>query len=132
MLPLPDTMEDKIPVHADPSRIVKFDSQSNSKYQSALNKLKEFERNALRAIATRFGRYIGELPLRFRHPQLTKAASVDNKAYLWPTLKPSSTVPFVKDGDFVGCADIMAGVGARLSNAAALGRVAFVGLGGIG
>jgi hypothetical protein len=54
MLQLPDTMEDKIPIHADHSRIVKFDSQSNAGYQHSLGKLKEFEHDEMSVVATRF------------------------------------------------------------------------------
>lgn len=47
-------METKIPLHADHSMIVKFDNRNALGYRSALDKLKEFEKDAPRVVASRF------------------------------------------------------------------------------
>jgi hypothetical protein len=57
MLELPDQMEDKIPLHTDHSRIVKFDSKNAAGYRSALDRLKIFEQEAPRIVAARFSMY---------------------------------------------------------------------------
>jgi hypothetical protein len=49
-------MEDKIPLHADHSQIVKFDSRNAPGYQSALDKLRQFEQDAPAVVAARFCR----------------------------------------------------------------------------
>lgn len=55
ILHLPDVMEDKVPIHADHSQIVKFDSKNAPGYRSALAKLKQFEKDAPAVVAARFG-----------------------------------------------------------------------------
>jgi hypothetical protein len=47
-------MEDKIPLHADHSTIVKFDTRYAPGYKSALDKLRQFEQDAPRVVAARF------------------------------------------------------------------------------
>lgn len=54
MLDLPDHMEDKIPLHADHSQIVKFDNRNAPGYRSALDRLKQFEQDAPKIVASRF------------------------------------------------------------------------------
>ena len=54
LLQLPDHTEDKIPLHADHSTIVKFDNRNNPGYRSAIDKLKHFEQDAPGVIAARF------------------------------------------------------------------------------
>lgn len=54
LLQLPDSIEEKIPVHADHSGIVKFDGQSNTTYRSALAKLRQFEQDAPSIVSARF------------------------------------------------------------------------------
>ena len=54
LLQLPDHMEDKIPLHADHSMIVKFNTRNDPGYRSALDKLKQFEQDAPRAVSDRF------------------------------------------------------------------------------
>jgi hypothetical protein len=49
-------MEDKIPLHAHHSQIVKFDSRSAPGYRSALDKLRQFEQDAPAVVAARFSR----------------------------------------------------------------------------
>ena len=58
ILQLPDSMEVKIPVHADHSQIVKFDNQNADTYQAALGYLKQFEKDAGKIISSRFGMWI--------------------------------------------------------------------------
>ena len=48
-------MEDKIPLDADHSMMVKFDSKNAQGYSSARDKLKQFARDAPGAVAGRFG-----------------------------------------------------------------------------
>ncbi|KAI9677233.1 MAG: hypothetical protein M1822_008182 [Bathelium mastoideum] len=55
LLQLPDHLEEKIPLHADHSQIVKFNSRSDKGYTSALGKLKQFEQDAPSVVAARFG-----------------------------------------------------------------------------
>lgn len=47
-------MEDKIPLDADHSMIVKFDNTSDRGYRSALDKLRLFEQDAPSVVAARF------------------------------------------------------------------------------
>ena len=47
-------MEEKIPVEADHSTIVKFDTQSIQCYTSVRDKLRQFEKDAPRVVAARF------------------------------------------------------------------------------
>ncbi|MCJ1429383.1 hypothetical protein MMC29_007297, partial [Sticta canariensis] len=116
LLQLPDYMEHKIPLPADHSMIVKFDSKSASGYRSALDRLRRFEKDAPREVAARFSTLIPS-PAQDR-------------------LKPSSTVPFPKDDMFVGREDIIANIHKRHEQAASQNnvhsRVALVGLGGVG
>ncbi|KAI9657407.1 MAG: hypothetical protein M1821_003089 [Bathelium mastoideum] len=56
LLGLPDQVEDKIPLDANHSNIVKFDHRDAIGYASALDKLKQFERDAPSIIASRFSR----------------------------------------------------------------------------
>ncbi|OBT52297.1 hypothetical protein VE04_07697, partial [Pseudogymnoascus sp. 24MN13] len=54
ILQLPDSMEDKIPLDADHSMIVKFDNKNNQGYTSARDKLRQFEQDAPSVVAARF------------------------------------------------------------------------------
>lgn len=56
LLQLPDSLEEKIPVDADHSMIVKFDNNNSKTYISARDKLRQFEKDAPRVIAARFGK----------------------------------------------------------------------------
>jgi hypothetical protein len=55
LLQLPDAMEDKVPLDADHSMMVKFDSKSARGYSSARDKLRQFVEDAPRVVAGRFG-----------------------------------------------------------------------------
>jgi hypothetical protein len=48
-------MEEKIPLDADHSMIVKFDNKNARGYSSAREKLKQFERDAPSVVTARFG-----------------------------------------------------------------------------
>ncbi|KAF2814949.1 uncharacterized protein BDZ99DRAFT_434927 [Mytilinidion resinicola] len=54
LLQLPDSKEDKIPLDADHSMIVKFDAKGDRGYTSARDKLLQFERDAPDVVAARF------------------------------------------------------------------------------
>ncbi|KAF1966815.1 hypothetical protein BU23DRAFT_573760 [Bimuria novae-zelandiae CBS 107.79] len=54
LLQLPDSMEDKIPLDADHSIIIKFNSRNNRGYTSARDKLRQFEQDAPKVVAARF------------------------------------------------------------------------------
>ncbi|OBT85618.1 hypothetical protein VE02_05176 [Pseudogymnoascus sp. 03VT05] len=54
LLHLPDYTEDKIPLDADHSMMVKFDSPNNRGYTSARDKLRQFEKDAPSVVAARF------------------------------------------------------------------------------
>ncbi|KAH6841212.1 hypothetical protein CC77DRAFT_946574 [Alternaria alternata] len=54
ILQLPDHLEEKIPLTADHSMIVKFDSTDDQGYTSARDKLRKFEQDAPSVVATRF------------------------------------------------------------------------------
>jgi hypothetical protein len=55
LLQLPDSMEEKIPLDADHSMMVKYDSKNAQGYSSARDKLKQFARDAPGVVADRFG-----------------------------------------------------------------------------
>jgi hypothetical protein len=48
-------MEDKVPLDADHSMMVKFDGKSAQGYSSARNKLQQFVQDAPGVVAGRFG-----------------------------------------------------------------------------
>ena len=54
LLDLPDSIEAKMPVNADHSQIVKFDSRNAEAYKAAIGYLKQFERDAKKVISGRF------------------------------------------------------------------------------
>jgi hypothetical protein len=54
LLQLPDHIEEKIPLHADHSGLVKFNSRNDLGYTSARDKLKRFEQDAPSVITARF------------------------------------------------------------------------------
>lgn len=55
LLQLPDHVEDKIPLNADHSMMVKFKSKNDQGYRSALQKLQQFQKDAPGAVRARFG-----------------------------------------------------------------------------
>ena len=55
LLQLPDSMEEKIPLNADHSMIVKFNDNEDKGYTSARDKLRQFEQDASRVVRARFG-----------------------------------------------------------------------------
>jgi protein SERAC1 len=50
-------MEAKIPLAYDHSMIVKFDSTNHPGYTSARDRLRQFEKDAPKVVAARFGTY---------------------------------------------------------------------------
>ncbi|KAH0538021.1 hypothetical protein FGG08_005382 [Glutinoglossum americanum] len=54
ILQLPDLMEIKIPLHANHSQMVKFDSRGSQAYKSALQYLRQYERDAPKIVSDRF------------------------------------------------------------------------------
>ncbi|KAL4745419.1 P-loop containing nucleoside triphosphate hydrolase protein [Aspergillus terricola var. indicus] len=108
LLQLPDHVEDKVPLSADHSMIIKFDTRDAAGYRTALDRLRQFVEDAPRVVAARF------VQARHRPPV-------------------ASTVPFKRDPEFVGREGILdeikkrhAGLGQRHE------RVALVGLAGVG
>lgn len=55
LLQLPDQVEDKVPLRADHSMIVKFDKRDAPGYQTALDRLRQFSKDAPSVVAARFG-----------------------------------------------------------------------------
>lgn len=55
LLQLPDSMEEKIPLDADHSMMVKFNNPNAQGYSSARDKLKQFVQDAPGVVAGRFG-----------------------------------------------------------------------------
>ncbi|KAL4861938.1 hypothetical protein BDV12DRAFT_203507 [Aspergillus spectabilis] len=108
LLQLPDHVEDKVPLHADHSMVVKFDTRNAAGYRTALNKLRQFSKDAPSVVAARF-------------------------AQTRPKPQPRSTVPFKKDPMFVGREAVISAIKAKHG---AIGqrheRVALVGLAGVG
>jgi hypothetical protein len=49
-------MEDKVLLHADHSMIVKFDTRNAAGYRTALDRLRQFSKDAPSVMATRFGK----------------------------------------------------------------------------
>jgi hypothetical protein len=54
LLQLPDSVEEKIPLNADHTMIVKFDARADPGYTSARDKLLQYEKNAHSVVASRF------------------------------------------------------------------------------
>ncbi|KAF2631425.1 hypothetical protein BU25DRAFT_384710 [Macroventuria anomochaeta] len=109
LLQLPDSTEEKIPLDADHSMIVKFDNKNARGYSSARDKLRQFARDGPGVVADRFTR-------------------AQNRP------KPSTMVPFPRDDAFVGREDVLARIEGIHRGSALRGhnRVALVGLGGVG
>jgi hypothetical protein len=57
LLQLPDSMEEKIPLDADHTMMVKFDNRNDKGYTSARDKLREFELEATSVVEARFRMY---------------------------------------------------------------------------
>ncbi|KAJ5565742.1 hypothetical protein N7535_007380 [Penicillium sp. DV-2018c] len=108
LLQLPDHVKDKVPLHADHSTVVKFDTRNAAGYRTALDKLRKFSQDAPSVVAARF-------------------------AQAHPKPQPCSTVPFKKDPMFVGREAVISAIKERHK---AIGqrheRVALVGLAGVG
>ncbi|CAG7934218.1 unnamed protein product [Penicillium olsonii] len=108
LLQLPDHVEDKVPLHTDHSMVVKFDARNAAGYRAAIDKLRQFSKDAASVVAARFAQ-------THQKPQ------------------PCSTVPFKKDPMFVGrevvissIKEVHKAIGRRHE------RVALVGLAGVG
>ncbi|KAF3002783.1 hypothetical protein E8E15_001031, partial [Penicillium rubens] len=108
LLQLPDHVEDKVPLHADHSMVVKFDTRNAAGYRTAVDKLRQFLKDAPSVVAARF-------------------------TQTRPKPQPCSTVPFKKDPMFVGRESVISAINERHR---AIGqrheRVALVGLAGVG
>ncbi|RFN52394.1 hypothetical protein FIE12Z_3325 [Fusarium flagelliforme] len=104
LLQLPDHLEEKIPVDADHSMIVKFDGNTSKTYISVRDKLRQFEKEAPNVIAARFCK---------NGP------------------KPTIMIPFQQDSDFVGREGVIANI-FELHQTDKHVRVALTGLGGVG
>ncbi|KAJ5410945.1 uncharacterized protein N7487_005304 [Penicillium crustosum] len=107
LLQLPDHVEDKVPLHADHSEVVKFDTRNAAGYRIALDKLRQFSKEAPSVVAARF-------------------------TQTRPKPQPCSTVPFKKDPMFIGREAVISAIKERHK---AIGqrheRVALVGLAGV-
>ncbi|EAU30101.1 predicted protein [Aspergillus terreus NIH2624] len=108
LLQLPDHEEDKVPLHADHSMIVKFNTRNAAGYQTALDRLRQFVDAAPSVVAARFAQ-------TRQKPQ------------------PQSTVPLKRDPMFVGREAVISAIKEKHG---AIGqrhqRVALVGLAGVG
>ncbi|CAG7941474.1 unnamed protein product [Penicillium salamii] len=108
LLQLPDHVEDKVPLHADHSMVVKFDTRNAAGYRTAVDKLRQFSKDAPSVVAARF-------------------------TQTRPKPQPCSTVPFKKDPMFVGREAVISAI---QEGHKAIGqrheRVALVGLAGVG
>ncbi|KAJ5904758.1 uncharacterized protein N7473_001674 [Penicillium subrubescens] len=108
LLQLPDHVEDKVPLHADHSTVIKFDTRNAAGYRTALDKLRQFLKNAPSVVAARF-------------------------AQTRPKPQPCSTVPFKKDPMFVGRESVISAIKERHKEIGQTHeRVALVGLAGVG
>ncbi|KAF2998717.1 hypothetical protein E8E15_000386 [Penicillium rubens] len=56
LLQLPDHVEDKVPLNADHSTVVKFDTRNAAGYRTALDRLRQFSKDAPQVVAARFGK----------------------------------------------------------------------------
>ncbi|KAL4967483.1 P-loop containing nucleoside triphosphate hydrolase protein, partial [Aspergillus stella-maris] len=54
LLQLPDHVEDKVPLHADHSIIVKYNTRNEAGYRAVLDKLQQFAKDAPQVVAARF------------------------------------------------------------------------------
>jgi hypothetical protein len=55
LLQLPDHVEDKVPLHADHSTVIKFDTRNAAGYRTAVDRLRQFVHDAPSVVAARFG-----------------------------------------------------------------------------
>ncbi|GLA55854.1 hypothetical protein AnigIFM63604_002939 [Aspergillus niger] len=82
---LPDHVENKVPLHVDHSMVVKFDTRNTAGYRTALDKLRQFSKDAPSVVAARF-------------------------AQTRPKPQACSTVPFKRDPMLVGREDIIGAI----------------------
>ena len=54
LLQLPDHVEDKVPLHADHSMVVTFNTRNAAGYRTAVDKLRQFLKDAPSMVAARF------------------------------------------------------------------------------
>ncbi|KAJ5884884.1 hypothetical protein N7495_009394 [Penicillium taxi] len=108
LLQLPDHIEDKVPLYADHSMTVKFDTRNATGYRTALDKLRQFAKDAPSVVAGRF-------------------------AQTRPKPQPCSTVPFKKDPMFIGRESVISMIkGKHGVIGQRHARVVLVGLAGVG
>ncbi|KAJ5899151.1 hypothetical protein N7495_003895 [Penicillium taxi] len=105
LLQLPDHVEEKVPLHADHSMVVKFDTRNAAGYQTVLDRLRQFSQDAPSVVAARFMRPETPPP-------------------------PLLTIPFRRDPDFVDRGTLVDQIQEKGATEGA--RIALVGLGGVG
>ncbi|USP82831.1 hypothetical protein yc1106_10105 [Curvularia clavata] len=100
LLQLPDFIEEKIPVDADHSTIVKFDFRNHPGYTSAREKLTQFEREAPQVVAARFS--MGQLQHKPKsHSIVSSQSEAISVMTIRPDLGPATSVTFMRDGKCV-------------------------------
>ncbi|RII06805.1 hypothetical protein CUC08_Gglean008882 [Alternaria sp. MG1] len=78
LLQLPDSIEEKVPLDADHSMIVKFDTNDSRGYTSARDRLVQFERDAPSVVAARFSRSDKSVRLFTVQPSVSEVSRVEH------------------------------------------------------
>ncbi|CAG8196739.1 unnamed protein product [Penicillium olsonii] len=85
LLQLPDHVEDKVPLHADHSMIVKFDTRNAAGYRTALDKLRQFSKEAPSVVAARFN--ASNAPTALLHESAVRKRNIMDDDSETPTAK---------------------------------------------
>ncbi|KAJ5963039.1 hypothetical protein N7501_007980 [Penicillium viridicatum] len=90
LLQLPDHVEDKVPLDVDHSMVVKFDTRNAAGYRTALDKLRQFSKEARSVVAARFnpmfvGREAVISAIKARHEAIGQRH--ERVALGWPALE---------------------------------------------
>ncbi|KAJ5878249.1 hypothetical protein N7455_001714 [Penicillium solitum] len=85
LLQLPDHVEDKVPLHADHSMIVKFDKRNAAGYRTALDKLRQFSKEAPSVVAARFN--ASNAPTALLHESAVRKRNIMDDDSETPTAK---------------------------------------------
>ncbi|CAN9171138.1 unnamed protein product [Alternaria alternata] len=78
LLQLPDSIEEKVPLDADHSMIVKFDTNDSRGYTSARDRLVQFEQDAPSVVAARFSRSTKSVRSFTVQPSVSEVSRVEH------------------------------------------------------
>ncbi|KAJ5963046.1 hypothetical protein N7501_007987 [Penicillium viridicatum] len=85
LLQLPDHVEDKVPLHTDHSMVVKFDARNAAGYRAAIDRLRQFSKDAPSVVAARFN--ASNAPTALLHESAVRKRNIMDDDSETPTAK---------------------------------------------